>query len=389
MLKHRVSATEVCMKRVLRAAGLSLFICVLASAQKLFVESDTQEGQLLQQIDSEENATKKLALLESFAKQFPNHEAMTWVLGQLQTSYLAQKDYDKVFAAGTKILSFDAEEVSASFNCLKAAEGKEDVELMRKWADLTAQVARKAKQSKQPDDPDDVADWKQKVSFAKEVEQYTEYAIYHAALLAKDGKLKARLIENLEQKNPTSEYLAQLRTSQTTVIRQVDVEEAVAAAEADFRKGLANEDSMMMAATYLMQRRRDPEKVINFSSKVVEILNSKPKPAEINDAEWDRKKRTMLGTSYWMMGLLYSTSERYHNADKALRAALPLLRNSDMVAGALYHLGYVNYRLAEAGERIRIHDAVKYTSDCMAINSAVQQQCTDNLKSMKAEYNLP
>src|SRR5690349_12459911 len=98
------------MKRVLRAAGLSLLICVLASAQKLFVESDTQEGQLLQQIDSEENATKKLALLESFAKQFPNHEAMTWVLGQLQTSYLAQKDYDKVFAAGTKILSFDAEE---------------------------------------------------------------------------------------------------------------------------------------------------------------------------------------------------------------------------------------------------------------------------------------
>jgi tetratricopeptide (TPR) repeat protein len=377
------------MKKVLRAAMLSLLVCVLAPAQKLFVESDTQEGQLLQQIDAEENAAKKLALLETFAKRYPNHEAITWVFGQLQTSYLAQKEYDKVLAAATKILSLDPDDVSAAFNGLKATEAKEDVDLMRKWADLTAQIAKKAKQSKAPEDPDEVADWKQKVSFAKEVEQYTEYAIYHAAILANDLKLKAKLMENLEQKNPTSEYLAQLRTSQTAVVRQVDVEEAVAAAELDFRKGLYNEEALMMAATYLMQRRREPEKVITYSSKVVEVLNSKPKPPEISDAEWDRKKRNTLATAYWMMGLLYSTSERYQSADRALRSALPLLKNSDMLAGALYHLGYVNYRLAEAGERIRIHEAVKYTSECMAISSAVQQQCTDNLKSMKAEYNLP
>ena len=75
-------------------------------------------------------------------------------------------------------------------------------------------------------------------------------------------------------------------------------------------------------------------------------------------------------------------------ADRTLRQALPNLKSSDMIAGALYHLGYVNYRLAEAGERIRIHDAVRYTTECISINSAVQQQAIENLKSMKAEYNL-
>src|SRR5947199_5424981 len=114
MLKHRGSPTEVFMKKVLRAAVLSLLVCVLAPAQKLFVESDTQEGQLLQQIDLEENAAKKLALLETFSKQYPNHEAMSWVLGQLQSSYLGQKDYDKVFAAGTKVLGLDPDDVSAA-----------------------------------------------------------------------------------------------------------------------------------------------------------------------------------------------------------------------------------------------------------------------------------
>src|SRR5438309_1367848 len=119
MLKHRAGGTEVAMKNLLRCVALSLLVCILAPAQKLFVESDTQEGQLLQQIDAEENAAKKLVFLEQFAKQFPNHEAMGWVLGQLQTSYLGQKEYDKVLAAGTKILSLDPDDVSAAFNCLK------------------------------------------------------------------------------------------------------------------------------------------------------------------------------------------------------------------------------------------------------------------------------
>jgi hypothetical protein len=60
-----------------------------------------------------------------------------------------------------------------------------------------------------------------------------------------------------------------------------------------------------------------------------------------------------------------------------------------MLAGALYHLGYVNFRLAEAGDRIRIHQALEFTKQCISINSAVQMQAMENLKSMKAEYNLP
>jgi hypothetical protein len=118
------------------------------------------------------------------------------------------------------------------------------------------------------------------------------------------------------------------------------------------------------------------------------MLSTATKPAEMGVSEWDNKKRQMSGVANWMMGLLYSTQERFGMADRTLRLALPNLRSSDMIAGALYHLGYVNYRLAEAGDRIRIHDAVRFTTECIAINSAVQQQAIENMKSMKAEYNL-
>ena len=137
-----------------------------------------------------------------------------------------------------------------------------------------------------------------------------------------------------------SEYLAQMRTSHTTVVRQVDIEEAVLAAEAQFQKGEWNEDLLLMVATHYMEKRKETEKIIAYSQKLLEILETKAKPDDISDsADWDTKKRNMIGSANWMAGLLFSTQEKFAQADRHLRAAVPYLRNTDMLAGAYYHLG--------------------------------------------------
>jgi tetratricopeptide (TPR) repeat protein len=361
-----------------------------AFGQKLVIELDTLEGQMLQQIDGERDATKKIALLEAFARQFPNHEAATWVLSNIQQFHLQNKEYDKVFADGTKILSIDPLELSAAHNCLKAAEGKKDLALIKLWSSQTSQIARKVMQLRRPEfgDEEQIAEWKQRVEYGRQVEQYTEYSLYFASLQTKDVKTKSNLIEALEQRNPTSEYLAQMRTSHTTVVRQVDIAEAVLAAEAQFQKGEWNEDLLLMVATHYMEKRKETEKIITYSQKLLEILETKAKPDDISVADWEAKKGNMIGSANWMAGLLFSTQEKFAQADRHLRAALPYLRNTDMLAGAYYHLGYVNYRLAEAGERIRVHDAVRFTQQCIAIDSAVQSQAIQNLKAIKAEYAL-
>jgi hypothetical protein len=245
-------------------------------------------------------------------------------------------------------------------------------------------------QIKRPEygDEEQIAEWKTKVDYARQVEQYTEYALYYAAMQVHESKLKANLIETLEQRNPMSEYLAHMRTAQTAAVRQVDVEEAVIAAEQQFAKGEYNEDALLMVATHFMNKRRDSDKEILYSAKLVEIMTDKPKPADFDDVEWQKKKDNMLGTANWMAGILSSTQEKFAQADKYLRAAVPFITNGDMLAGAYYHLGYVNYRMAEGGERIRIHDALRFTKECMAINSAVQYQAAENLKAMKAEYAI-
>jgi hypothetical protein len=376
------------MTLILRIALVAVLISMAASAQKLMVESDTIEGILLQQIDAEQNPEKQLVLLEKFAKDFPNHEAVTWVLAHLQSAALKSKNFDRVLELAIRILGTDPDDVPAAHNALRAVEQRGDVDLVKRWSAVTSAIARRVIKSRQPDDPEEVEDWKARVEFAKQVETYTEYALYYAAVTAKDSRTKSDLVELLEQRNPRSEYLAQMRTSQAAVVRQVDVEEAVRSVEADYAAGKYQVDQLYMAAAYYMQRRTSPEKVVTYGLKLLELLDKGVRAAEMNDVDWDRRKRDLVGQTSWMVGLIFSTQEKFALADKHLRVALTHIRDSDMVAGALYHLGYVNYKLAESGDRIRIHDAVKFTTDCTKIASAVQAQASENLKAMKAEYGL-
>ena len=201
------------MSRIILAAVFSAVCAATAFGQKLVVEVDTQEGMLLQQIDNEKDGVKKFTLLEQFARQFPNHEAATWVLSNMQQLYLEKQSFDKVLETGARILSIDPLELSAAHNCLRAAEGKKDLPLIKLWSAQTSQVARKVMQLKRPEygDDEEIAVWKQRVDFARQVEQYTEYSLYFASVQTKDVKIKSSLIEALEQRNPTSEYLAQMR----------------------------------------------------------------------------------------------------------------------------------------------------------------------------------
>src|SRR5262245_22670782 len=94
-------------RSTMRIGALSVLLFLLcapsAVSQRLVIEVTTMEGQLLQTIDGEQDAAKRLVLLEDFAKKFPNHEAVTWVLSHIQQHYLTVKQYDKVFEAGTKL----------------------------------------------------------------------------------------------------------------------------------------------------------------------------------------------------------------------------------------------------------------------------------------------
>ncbi|MFN3324188.1 MAG: tetratricopeptide repeat protein [Bryobacteraceae bacterium] len=356
------------------------------------IDTETPEGQLLQQIGLEEDAEGKRVLLEKFVQEYPGHDAAGWVYTQLQAAYLKANQPDKVIETGEKLLALDADDLEAAHNNLKASEAKQDSDLIRNWAGETSKLARKAAQAPKPDDEDEADAWKRSVDYARQVDTYTNYSLYAAAMREADPVKVIALSEALEAQSPESEYIPQLRIKHFAALRQLnETEKAVQFAEKIFETDQSNEDMLLVAADYYMQSKKEPDKVFSYSAKIIELMESKPKPEGVSDEEWEKKKKTSTGLAHWMTGVLYANQGKFAQADKSLRAALPFIDDNDQLkAGALFFLGLANFKLGDTpkGDPNRIIDALKFNQECAAIKSPYQAQARKNVAAIRSQYRF-
>ena len=103
-----------------------LFLALPASGQKLDIDTNTPEGQLLEKIGTEEDLAKKAELLGQFAQQYPKHEAAGWVYGQLSTTYAKLNQPEKALEAGEKLLELEPANAEGAHAMLKIAEAAEE-----------------------------------------------------------------------------------------------------------------------------------------------------------------------------------------------------------------------------------------------------------------------
>ena len=368
------------MKIVLLA--LLLAAGALAQRHKVNINTETPEGQALQQIGQESDEAKKLAACEKFTQDYPKSENLPWVYGEMQPLYVKANQPDKAVEAGEKIMAIDPEDMDTALATLKASEAKKDPDLVKKWSATTAALAQKAIASPQPKDEDAVEEWKKHVDYAKQVNTYSEYAIYATALQTTDPRKKADLIETLQQRNPQSQYMAQLLPQALQAYQQTnDTEHATALAEKALATDPNNDDMLLVAANGYLQKGKDSEKVVTYSNKLIEVLNSKPKPEGVSDADWGNRKQTVTGIAHYMIGKQYFNDKKYGPADKELRIALPLVENNaQLKPEVLFLLGFANYKMEN------IMEALKFNQQCAAIKSSFQAQAARNVTVIKSQY---
>jgi tetratricopeptide (TPR) repeat protein len=365
------------MKLTILAVGLLVAVGpVLAQRHKPTINTETPEGRLLQAIVQEPEAGK-LVLLEQFATQYPRHEAVAWVYSLMIPAYAKVNQLDKQLDVCGKLLAIDPQDVESAHECLNGAEAKKDPDAVKKWALQTSDAARKAAASPKPKDDDEVEGWKKRVEYAKQVDTYTEYSLYNTVLQTADPKKKIELGDALEQNSPQSQYLGQVRTAQFLAYQRLgDKENAVRVAEKAIEKDPNNEDMLLAAAEYYMNK-KDAAKTLAYSTKATELMSAKPAPQGVAVADWEKKK----GLGYWMAGVTYSGQNKFPQADAALREALPYIKgNEHLMPSALFHLGLANYKSE------KIIDALKFFEQCAALKSPFQLQAQKNIRAIRTQY---
>jgi tetratricopeptide (TPR) repeat protein len=369
----------------MRLVVIFLAVAVTASGQRHRIEevnSEKPEGKLLQQIMQENDPAKKVALLDQFAGEFPKDEGTPWVLEQLQSIYVKANDPDKIIASGDKLLALDPDDPEAGVQCLKAAEAKKDVALIKKYSAATSAAARKMAAAPQPKEADDVAAWKASVDYAKQVDQYTEYALYRGSVESREPKVTIDLAEVLIARDPKGEYATKVTPTLFVAYRQAgDSAKAIALAERVTATDDSHEDMLLALADSYLQQKRDPEKVHAYTAKIVLLMAQKPKPEGVGDADWTARKNLIAGLAHYMNGKLYHNENSFAKADVELRAALPLVEsNAAIKPEVLYMLALSDFKLE------KLQEAANYFRAGAALKSPFQKLSADNLARLKTQY---
>jgi hypothetical protein len=371
---------------IIRLSVIALGVAAALSGgdrRKVNIDPESEDGILLQRIQQEPTAPRKLALLEKFGGQFPKADAIAWVYEQLVPLYRDAQAYDKLFATVDKLLAVDPNDADAANDALRAAQAKADADLIDKYAQIAWDVGTRATQAPKPKDPDAVAEWKRETDFARDLVVYSEYVMHLQASQSSDPHRKEALLQALEKRNSQSKYLEK---PGKPVITQM----TFAMAEQGLMKDPDNEDMLMAVAQHYMQSETELARVLSYSLKVIELMRAKPRPENVTPADWEKKRAQYVGGANWMAGVIYSKEARYGFSDKYLRAALPYVRdNNHLLAAALFYLGYDNYALAgQSRDKSFAVEALKYSKMCAGLDSPFQSLARKSLEALRNEYNL-
>jgi hypothetical protein len=279
-----------------------------------------------------------------------------------------------------------ADDLEDSFQKLKEAEAKKDAALVRKLAADTCALAREIIATPLANAEFDKEEMTRRIAYARDVEVYTEYALFATAIQAEPAQT-LELLGALEQQNPKSKYLDQAYASYFLALNRTGAGAKIpGVAERALTHFPDNEDALLVLADTAMNRKQT-DRALGYAERLLSVLKRHPKPESMSAADWERKRTAALGRTRWIAGVAHTEKTQYYEADEDLRAALPLVRGDDaMTSTALFHLGVVNYQLASmTRDRARMLEAAKFSEQAAAMKGALAQQAWRNAQIMRRE----
>jgi len=278
-----------------------------------------------------------------------------------------------------------AQDLEVTLTALKTAEQQKDIDGIKKMALEAIINGKKAAEAAAPTADAEKATWKEEVEFATSVQSYGEYALLNAAMAAPVAQ-KLELFQALVEASPKSKYLDQggyvsyfaaLRESGASA-KIGDIAEAQLANQPDSLDLLAT-------ATDAAFGKGQMDKANGYAVRLVSAVGKAEKAEGVTAADWEKKKDNMLGSGYYMQGMIAFQRNQWSPADKNLRSAIQYI-GGDMRARALFGLGVANYNIGKAtNNKQRILDGAKFSEDCAKIQSAVTDQAYRNALAMRDE----
>lgn len=282
-----------------------------------------------------------------------------------------------------------APELNESYTALKDAVEKKDIARVKTLAAQTGKESKELAGEAQPADAGQVEAWKGRQQFAKDAGTYSEYALAISAVQATDAAVTIDLTDALIAQNAKSEQVDVAAPYYLAALGKQGTAKVLAGANKIVAGRPDNEDALYAIASNSLSS--NPGAALAAANRLVAAAGRNKKPEGTSDADFDKKKNSMLGAGYTFAGVVNASQQKYPDADRNLKAALPLIAgNNAMLSYAYYYLGLANYQMGKlTADKSKMQAGLQYTDKAVATPGPMQGQASNNSAIMKREMATP
>jgi tetratricopeptide (TPR) repeat protein len=372
------------MQRLMILIAILLSVSATASAQigkSVSVSAGTPEDKALTEIYAAPDGPEKVALLDKFMADFGKGD-MELLADQLYVqTYLAQKNYGKVYEFAAKELAVDPTNVSAAVAMVHAAEEQGDLKKLYDAGDKVAEIVAQYKNAPAPEGaaPDQ---WtQQKTTNLANVQGdvgYVEYALVNAAYKTTDPAARAALFERYVTMFPDSQYTPAVREQTAIAYQQAQqIPKMLDTAQRILVTDPNNISMLLLLSDYWTENGQQLDKAAEYAQQALDQLAQAKKPDNLNDDQWQMQISVEKGLAYSAIGETNVNKGRNQPAVDAFKQASPLLKsNTVLYARNLYRLGFTLAKME------RIPEARTVLTEAVSINSPYKSKAQETLNKI-------
>jgi tetratricopeptide (TPR) repeat protein len=358
-----------------------LSAAALARAQigkAVVVAAGSEQDRAVNQINKAPDGPDKIALIDKFMTAYGKGDFELLADQLYIQTYLALKDYPKVFEYGDKILALDPDNLSAGVAMTHAAEEMGDAQRLFTIGEKVSQmIARYKAQPAPAGTPPD--QWKQRQEDALKAAQdnlnYVEYAMIQAAYKTTDPAARAGLFERYVAAFPDSSYTANAREQTAFAYQQArDNTKMLSSAKAALSADPNDASMLLLLADYWSDGGEHVEEAAANAKKALDALQQAKKPDNATDEQWKEQTDLEKGLAYSCLGEVDVIRGRNETAVAAFQQANPLLKSNNFYYGRnLYRLGFTLAKMR------RIPEARTVLTEAVSVNSPYKSRAQETL----------
>jgi tetratricopeptide (TPR) repeat protein len=309
--------------------------------KKWKIAPDSLEERMLLAIQEQNEAAKRLAMLDEFSAKFANSEALPASYRLYLAAYVELQQWDKAIEVADKALDADNEDFDAVVNALRAAQAKADYARALKWT--TAAMPLYAKSAAVDTKDLDEDDIKKREDALKRTVEFLEYTMWEAC--SRDATPeRIKYLEAFSQFFPKSERVKKLPLQYALYYgQQQDAAQMLEWAQKAVASDPEDETTLMVLGDIYVTQRTKLSEAVDLADHLLKVMEGKKKPEAMGDDAWGKYMATFQGGAHSIKGRALVLQDKAAPAIPELQAARKLIEpteNAASLSPVLYFLGF-------------------------------------------------